>query len=104
MPSSSLSLQVQHLQVFQDPKTSDKVQSDVDSPSAEDNQVRKHFEKVDLQFVHVVMEQLILETIYRQEGDWEYSAWIYGGEIMPDQPNGFLQLGDLLNGHGKSSG
>jgi len=46
---------------------------------------------VNLHFVRDVMEQVILEIIYRQERDQEYFAWIYGGEIMPDQPDDFLQ-------------
>lgn len=69
MHSSSLSLQEKHPQVFQAPKTSDKVQSDVDSLPVENNKARKYFLKVHLHFVRDVMEQVILETIYRQEDD-----------------------------------
>lgn len=29
-----------------------------------------------------------------QEGDHEWSAWIYKGELMIDQPGGLLQSGD----------
>lgn len=104
MHSSSLSLQEKHPQVFQAPKTSDKVQSDVDSLPVENNKARKYFLKVHLHFVHDVMEQVILETIYRQEDDWDYSSRICGKEILCQQPYGCLQQSDLLNGHGKSCG
>ena len=37
-----------------------------------------------------IMEQILLEAMLRHMGDLRQPAWLHQGQVLPDQPSGFL--------------
>ena len=37
-----------------------------------------------------IMEQILLEDMLRHMGDLRQLAWLHQGQVLPDQPSGFL--------------
>lgn len=66
-------------------------------------QVWSNFKRGDLPFADDVLEQVILETIYKEVTGSSWNEFVEE-KIKSDQSDGFLQRADFLDENGKRSG